>query len=262
MNKLTASCFAEYLKIRRSKVLWLTIAALSLAPVFGALFVIVLRNPSLAAGNEALQAKAALSGFSPDWPSFFNMIAQAIGIGGVIVFGFIGSWIFGREYSDHTIKDLLALPVDRSTIVVSKLIACIAWCLVVTIAVLLIGIIIGSLLVLPGWDPQMFLSALIHIFITTILTLFLCPPVFLIASAGRGYLAPLGFVIFTIVLAQIIGALGYGAFIPWAVPALYCGLGSETGGSLTFISYALVVVTGFAGLIGTILWWNFADQAK
>jgi len=68
MNRQFASCFAEYLKIRRSKVLWLTTAALCLAPVFGALFVVVLRNPSLTAGNEALKAKAAFSGFSPDWP--------------------------------------------------------------------------------------------------------------------------------------------------------------------------------------------------
>jgi ABC-2 type transport system permease protein len=260
--ELAASCYAEYLKIRRSKVLWLTIAALCLAPVFGALFVIVLRNPSLAAGNEALRAKAALSGFSADWPSFFNLIAQAIGIGGVIVFGFIASWIFGREYSDHTVKDLLVLPVDRSTIVISKLIAFVAWCLVVSLAVLLVGMITGSLLALPGWDRQIFISKLTHIFTTAILTLFLCPPVFLIASVGRGYLAPLGFVILTVVLAQIIGALGFGAYVPWAVPALYSGLGSETGGSLTIVSYSLVVLTGFAGLIGTIFWWNYADQAK
>jgi hypothetical protein len=84
MASLFTSCFAEYFKIRRSKVFGLTIAALCLAPLFGPLFVIVLQSPSLTNGNELLQTKAAFSGFSADWPSFFNLIAQAIGVGGVI----------------------------------------------------------------------------------------------------------------------------------------------------------------------------------
>jgi ABC-type transport system involved in multi-copper enzyme maturation permease subunit len=262
MNSLFASCFAEYLKIRRSKVLWLTIAALCLAPIFGALFVIVLRNPSLAGGNEALRAKAALSGFSPDWPSFFNLIAQAVGVGGVIVFGFIASWIFGREYSDHTIKDLFALPTNRSTIVVSKLIACLAWCFVVALAVIVVALVTGFLLSLPGWNYGLFYSSLAHIFFTAILAASLCPPVFFLASAGRGYLASLGFVVLTVVFAQIIGAIGYGAYVPWAVPALYSGLGSDAGGSLGFASYALVALTGIAGQVATIYWWKYADQEK
>ena len=262
MNNLFASCFAEYLKIRRSRVLWLTVAALCLAPVFGALFVIVLRNPSLTEGNEALKAKAALSGFSADWPSFFNLIAQAIGVGGVIVFGFIASWLFGREYSDHTIKDLFAFPVNRAVIVISKFIAFVAWCFVVTGMVIMLAIVIGLLLKLPGWNWLLFRSSLLHIIKTTILVQLLCPPVFLMASAGKGYLAPLGFVVLTVVFAQIIGALGFGAYVPWAVPALYSGIGSESGGNLGSISYTIVVLTGVIGLIGTIYWWQYADQAK
>jgi ABC-type transport system involved in multi-copper enzyme maturation permease subunit len=262
MNSLFVSCFAEYLKIRCSKVLWLTISALCLAPIFGALFVIVLRNPSLTQGNEALKAKAAFTGFSADWPSFFNLIAQALGVGGVIVFGFIASWIFGREYSDRTLKDLFTLPVNRSTIVISKLLACFAWCTMVTFAVILVSLLIGFMLNLPGWDLRLFYSSLLHIFITAILAALLCPPVFFVASAGRGYLAALGFVILTVVLAQIIGALGFGAYVPWAVPALYSGLGSESGGSLNIFSYIIVLLTSLAGLSATIYWWKYADQAK
>jgi ABC-2 type transport system permease protein len=262
MNNLFASCFAEYLKIRRSKILWLTIAALCLAPIFGALFVIVLRNPELTAGNEALKAKAALTGFSADWPSFINLIAQAVGVGGVVVFGFISSWLFGREYSDHTLKDLFALPISRSKIVISKLIACIAWCLVVTFAVTVAAMVIGFLLNLPGWELQLLCSSLLKIINTAILAILLCPPVFLVASAGRGYLASLGFVILTVVVAQIIGALGFGVYVPWAVPALYSGLGSESGGSVNIASFIIVVFTGIAGLVGTIYWWKYADLAK
>jgi len=262
MSKLSASLYAEYIKIRSSKILWITIAALCLAPLFGALFVFVLRNPSLTAGNEALKAKAAITGFSADWPSFFNLVAQAIGVGGVVVFGFIASWLFGREYSDHTLKELFTLPVNRSIIVVSKFIACLAWCFLATVAVTVVAVLVGSLLNLPGWSRELFVSSFVHIFSTATLVILLCPPVFLIASAGRGYLAPAGFVILTVVFAQIIGALGFGAWVPWAVPALYSGLGSRLGGELTATSYTIVLLTGVAGFTGTLLFWKYADHAK
>ena len=97
MTSSLAVLSCEILKIRKSKVLLGTIAAFSIAPIMGALFVIVLRNPALTEANGALQAKAALTGFSPDWPSFFNLIAQAIGIGGLIIFGFAASWVFGSS---------------------------------------------------------------------------------------------------------------------------------------------------------------------
>lgn len=262
MNSLIASCYAESLKVRRSRIVWLTTGALCLAPVFGALFVIVLRNPSLTAGNEALTAKAALTGFSPDWPSFLNLVSQAIGVGGVIVFGFVAGWLFGREYSDKTLKDLFVLPVGRMTVVVSKLIVCIAWCAIITIVVTAVALVVGFLLNLPGWEWGMLRSSLLRIGATALLVVSLCPPVFFVACAGRGYLAPLGFVVLTVVFAQIIGALGFGAYVPWAVPALYSGLGSEAGGTTGGVSYLIVVLTGVAGLVATVYRWKYADQTK
>lgn len=260
MAELLASCFAEYLKIRRSRMLWLTVAALCLAPVFGALFVLVLRNPDLAAGNEALRAKAALTGFSADWPSFLNLIAQAVGVGGVIVFGFVTSWVYGREFSDHTLKDIITLPVSRGAIVVAKLIACLVWCLVIIVAVTIAGLAIGLLLGLPDWPGGRVIGALGRVFLTGALAMALGPPVSFVATVGRGYLAPLGYVVLTVVVAQILGALGLGAYVPWAVPALFSGLGSEAGGGLSWISYAIVVLTGCGGLLGTLYWWDYVDQ--
>ncbi|MBD3346481.1 MAG: bacitracin ABC transporter permease [Chitinivibrionales bacterium] len=260
MRSFLIACSVEYMKVRRSKIVWLTIAALCMAPLFGALFVTVLRNPSLAAGNEALTAKAAMTGFSADWPSFLNLIAQALGVGGVVVFGFAASWIFGREYFDHTIKDMLILPVSRTTIVFAKFAVCMLWCCVIAITVSIVGITTGFLLGLPGWEFASFMAALRRIFFAGMLAALLCPPVFFVASAGKGYLGSLGFVILTVVIAQIIGALGFGAYVPWAVPALYSGLGSEAGGGVNWISYVIVVITSVAGMTTTVYWWNYADQ--
>ena len=259
MSAFVKAVSAELLKVRRSKVVPLTIAAMCLAPLFGALFVVILRDPGLSAGNEGLRAKAALTGFAADWPSFFNLLGQALGVGGVIVFGFVTSWIFGREYTDRTVKDLLCLPASRAAQVMAKFAVTGLWCLLIAVTVCIVGLGTGALLSLDGWDAGLMVTSLERVLVTSLLAIGLCPPVALVASLTRGYLAALGFVILTVVFAQITGALGLGVYIPWAVPALFSGMGAQAGGSPGPVSYLLLSVVCLASLWATVYSWKYSD---
>jgi ABC-2 type transport system permease protein len=42
------------------------------------------------------------------------MLAQGIAMGGLMVFGMNISWLFGREFADGVVKDMLAVPVART----------------------------------------------------------------------------------------------------------------------------------------------------
>lgn len=259
MKGYLATLYGEFLKARRTPVFPGSFLAFSLAPVMGALFIIVLRSEELTNANAFLKTKADLSGFAPDWPSYLNLIAQATGVGGVILFGFVASWIFGREYTDRTIKELLALPVQRSAIVLAKFTVTILWSIALVFAITLLAFIAGSILGLDGWEPDQIAGGLWKIGTTTILTLLLAFPVGWIGSLGRGYLAPLGFVILTVVLAQIVGALGFGAYFPWAIPAIHAKvMGLET--PLNWLSYLVVVLTSMAGLLATFYHWIMVDE--
>ena len=157
--------------------------------------------------------------------------------------------------------DLLALPVPRYKVVLAKMIAILAWCVVLVLFVFTLGLGLGYLLNLPGWSWPSLLSALHTISVTSILAILLCTPVTWMASLSRGYLAPLAFVILSIVLAQIIGALGFGIYFPWAVPAIYSNMiGAQS--ILTLTSYLVLVMTSMAGLAGTFYWWSFADHTR
>lgn len=81
----------------------------------------VLKDPELAKRLGFISIKAQIIG-TASWISYLHVLAQAISVGGLIVFGFSTAWIFGREYADKTIKDLLALPISRNVIVASKFI--------------------------------------------------------------------------------------------------------------------------------------------
>jgi ABC-2 type transport system permease protein len=260
VNKIKTCVSIEGKKLFHSKVPLITMLVLMLVPFIGGFFMFVLKDPSLAQKLGFISAKAHIMG-TADWPSYFGLLAQAIAIGGLVVFGFITSWIFGREYSDRTIKDLLALPISRNIIVFSKFIVTVLWCLILSIFVLVLGFIVGKVVDIPGWSSDIIIQGTLIFIVCSILTILLSTPVAFLASVGRGYLSPLGFMVFTIVLAQIIAVAGYGQFFPWSIPALISGAAGSDSSMIEDISIIIVLLTSILGLVGTMLWWRYADQS-
>ena len=66
--------------------------------------------------------------------------------------------------------------------------------------------------------------------------------------------------ILALVSAQVVAILGWGAYYPWAVPALYGGAAGPDAQALGPISFLLVVLVGGAGVAATLIWWRWADQ--
>jgi len=260
VNKIITCVSIEGKKLFHSKVPLITMLALTLVPFMGGFFMFVLKDPSLAQKLGFISAKAHIMG-TADWPSYFGLLSQAIAVGGLVVFGFVTSWIFGREYSDRTIKDLLALPISRSIIVFSKFIVAILWCLFLSIFVLVLGLIVGKVVDIPGWSSDIMIRGTLVFIICSILTILLSTPVAFFASVGRGYLSPIGFMVFTLVLAQIIAATGYGQFFPWSIPAMISGAAGNHNVIIENISIIIVLLTSIFGLVGTMFWWRYADQS-
>lgn len=260
MNNFSQALYVELLKARRSKVPFFTVLGFSLAPLAGGFFMIVLKDPEMARRAGLISAKAQLTAGTADWPTYLNLIAQATAIGGVILFGIVTSWVFGREYSDHTIKDLLALPTPRSAIVTAKFVVVGLWSAALVAWISLLGYGIGAAVALPPVPAQIIWQGSIGIVVSACLTIALVTPLAFFASAGHGYLPPFGMAILLLALAQIVVIAGWGEYFPWSVPALYAGLSGEPGDHLGVISYALVVLTCLIGAAGTLLWWELADQ--
>lgn len=259
MRNIGAAIWAESLKVRRSKIFWIMILAFSFITIVMALMMYVLKNPELARKTGLLGAKAQLIG-EANWSSYFSTLAQIISIGGLVGFGFIASWIFGREFSDHTSKDLLALPIARSKIVLAKFIVMFIWCLLLSLIVLGIGVLAGKIVNIAGWTGQMFLDSSNMIILTSILTIIISTPVAFFASYGRGFLPPLGYVVMTIIISQFAAALGHGTYFPWAIPALYTGAAGQEIGQLGTASFVIVFITGIIGILTTVYWWCYADH--
>jgi ABC-2 type transport system permease protein len=262
MNAFISALWVETLKARRSKVLWLTMVAFSLIPLSGGLFMIILKDPQAARSMGIISTKAQLMAGAADWPAMFDIMAQGAAIGGTIVFAIVTAWVFGREFSDRTAKDLLALPTSREAIVGAKLIVIALWSMGLALLSFGIGLLVGNLVDIPGWSQTLQQTAFVDFVGATVLTIALLPFVALIASAGRGYMLPFGWAIFTVFLAQIAAIMGWGDVFPWSVAALFSGAAGPRAELLGVHSYAIVIFTSIVGLMAVFWWWRNADQTR
>lgn len=260
MNNFIQAMRVEIIKVRRSKMPLITALGFSLAPFAGGFFMIVLKDPEMAKRMGMISAKAQIVAGVADWPTYLGILSQATAIGGVILFSFICSWVFGREYSDRTIRNLLALPTPRYTIVLAKFSLVLLWSSMLMVIIYFIGLGVGAVIELPLASQTAILQGTGTIAITALLTMALATPIAFFASAGHGYLPPMGFAIFSVILAQIIAATGWGEYFPWSIPALFAGLAGPASANLAMTSYLIVIYTSVIGALGTFIWWEFADQ--
>lgn len=255
-----AAVSVEALKLRRSKIAVLTLAAGAIVPVMMAFFMRILLDPSWADHFGIITAKARSTGASPDWAGYTNMLTEAVAVSGVLLFGILQAWIFGREFSDHTAKDLLALPIARSRIVTAKLVISAAWSLAIAAVMLALGLSFGMVLGLST-PPGFTLGEAIGRFVgVAVLTTMLSVPFGLAASVGRGYLPVVGCMFGVLFFANIFAALGIGGWFPWSVPSLLSGATGDPTLTVAPASVALDVIVTGAAAVGAVWWWNTADQ--
>lgn len=257
---MNAAIATEILKLRQSRLWWITLLASTVAALLGGMFMFISQNPDRARALGLLGAKAQLATVDTDWTGHFGLLGQIIAVGGGFIFGLLTIWVFGREFADHTVKDLLALPTSRTAIVTAKFTVIAGWGMLLTLYMFTLSVLIGTVLRLPGWSNSMADDALLRLLATAAMTIGLMTVLALAASVGRGYLAAFGTLVLVVFCAQIVAALGYGRYFPWSVPALYSGLAGPDTPPVGPFGIAGVLVVSAAAIAATIVWWRWADQ--
>jgi ABC-type transport system involved in multi-copper enzyme maturation permease subunit len=251
----------EFLKLRRSKVPWGTLAGLSMAPLGLALFMWILREPGRAASLGLLGTKANLSGLEATGPAYLSTLTIVFGVGGMLLLPFIVAYIFGREYVELTAKNMLALPIGRHWFVFAKLVVAAVWWFVLVVVVLAESLVIGLLLGLPGFTAQVAATAAANSLLAAAISFLLVPVVAWVTVASRGYMAPLAFAIAMMGLGNVFGKTGWAEYFPWSIVPLMIGM-VGTPQALPVASYVVLAVTFVAGIAATIAQLQYADNAQ
>jgi ABC-type transport system involved in multi-copper enzyme maturation permease subunit len=251
----------EFLKLRRSKVTWGTLGGLSMGPLGLALMMWIVREPGRAAQLGLLGTKANLSGLEATWPSYASTLTILVGIGGLLLLSFVVAYVFGREYTELTAKNMLALPVGRHWFVIAKLVVAAAWWLVLVAAVLLEASVVGFALGLPGFTTQLALSTLGNCLLAAAISYLVVPVVAWITTVGRGYMPPLAFALAMLALGNVFGKTGWAQWFPWSILPLLVGM-LGTPQTLPLGSYVVLALTFVAGVAATIAQVRWADTAQ
>jgi ABC-2 type transport system permease protein len=259
MNNLTDMIWIETRKAIRSRMpLWTALGALFM-PLGIAFLIFVSKNPEISQKLGLVSAKADLIAYAAtDWVTYLGLFGQMLAAGGFLLFILIVSWLFGREFTDGTLKDMLAVPVQRSSILLAKFIVMTVWSAVLTLFICMVGLVMGALIHLPGGSPGVILQGSTLVVITACLAIVVVLPFALFASAGRGYLLPIGLAVLTLMMTNLVAIVGYGEYFPWAVPGLF----AQAKSPLAPVSYWIAILTGLAGMLATYLWWKYADQSR
>ena len=259
MNTLFNLIWIEWRKAIRSKMPLFTALGSLFGPLGFAFLLFVSRNPEISRKLGLISAKATLmADTAANWPTYLATFAQILAIGGLFLAVLILAWVFGREFTDATLKDLLAVPVPRSSILLAKFIVVAAWTGVLAMLIFGSGLAVGAIFRLSGGSQAILLQGTRRAAITTCLAIAADLPFAFFTSLGRGYLLPIGVLILTFILSNLVTAAGWGEYFPWSILGIY----AQGKDVLSSVSFIIVALTGLVGMGGTYLWWKYADQNR
>jgi len=261
MKGFYAAFITETMKVLRSKVLWITFLLFIFIGVMMGLLMLVAKHPEVAENSAIISTKASFIS-SADWLTYLSLMIQMAIVLGAMGSGIVTIWIFGREYTDRVIKDILVLPVSRFNIVLSKTIITFIWSFLLLIVLFATAILTGWLVKLDGWTNQVFLHSIVTYIEASVLTIVLFTPVALITCASRNELLPVGFIILVILLTQLIfvGMPAITPYFPWAIPALIAKVAGPLNPDANIFSWLILISISLLGFAGTAAWWRYADQ--
>jgi ABC-2 type transport system permease protein len=244
---MKAAVEVEWVKFRAAPVVWASTVLLLVG--VGALSV-----ASLSAADSDAPSAAKFAMFADEgWPSLFLAATQIASAAGLLAFGVVVGWSFGREFGDGTIAALFANAVPRGTIAAAKIAVYLAWVVAVAVVVALPVLALG---VARGYGPVAeALPLAVTLAVTTLLTGVIALPCALAGTLGRGPLPAVATAVVLIASAQVAVLSGASLWFPFAAPALW-GMGEGAGTVVVVAQLGLSVVVGVVCAAATVAVWR------
>jgi ABC-type transport system involved in multi-copper enzyme maturation permease subunit len=167
------------------------------------------------------------------------------------------AWLFGMEYAGKTARHLMTLPFARATVIFSKTIALLFFSALFMVFHFTINCVFGILAPFPeeAWSWKYAADVFRQYLFITGTTSLTMPFIFFLALWSRGFIFPVGVIIFLAAVASWVKAfLEYYILV---IPYYYVLTGTMPHGSVTkLICLCAVFMTA------SVLYWRYADHNK
>ena len=231
----------EFLKLKRSRIFLLSLLGAVLPPL---LMFIAVTSFDEGQTFEAL---------------FTNVNMYMSAMFAVLIFAIIISYLFGREYNEHTLKTMLTIPVSREKFLASKYIMFLVWIVILTVVTSISTLAFGFAAGLDGFSLKIFAEGFAQLLYANVL-LFLSFSPFVFVSLFITNMVPamVGGAGLALVNLMVYGQ-NWAPFVPWVCPYLIAsGEIAEYSTSIT-VSYGVILATFVIGLVISYIYFTKTD---
>ena len=231
----------EFLKLKRSKIFLLSLMGAILPPL---LMFIAATSFNETQSFEALFANV-------------NMYMSAMFA--VLIFAIIISYLFGREYNEHTLKTMLTIPISREKFLVSKYIMFLVWIVILTVVTSMSTLIFGFIAGLEGFSLKLFIDSFAELLLANVL-LFLTFSPFVFVSLFVTNMVPamVGGAALSLINLMVYGQ-NWAPFVPWVCPYLIASGEIAEYSADIMVSYGIILATFMIGLAVSYIYFTKKD---
>ena len=231
----------EFLKLKRSRIFLLSLMGAILPPLL--MFIAV---TSFGEGNTFEML-------------FSNVNMYMSAMFAIMIFAIIISYLFGREYNEHTLKTMLTIPVSREKFLASKYIMFLTWIMILTVVTSISTLIFGFIAGLEGFSLKLFIDSFEQLlYANMLLFLTFSPFVFVSLFITNMVPAMVGGAGLTLVNLMVYGQ-NWAPYVPWVCPYLIASGEIAEYSAGIGVSYAIILATFIIGLAISYLYFTRAD---
>jgi ABC-type transport system involved in multi-copper enzyme maturation permease subunit len=239
---------AELLKLKRSPMPAWTALVVLMAPLF------------------AHEMAKSTPGVRLTWEAFMRTGPALLASWyGTVLFGLVTAYVFGREYSEGTSKEMLTLPIRRECFIAAKATILVAWLLGLTLLSVIAQAGGAAMVGYKGASWSVATDCWAVSLKVALLIFATLPVVALLAMRGRGYLAPLAYSALAGTLGLGLAEAGWTRWFPWSMQIRVAGMAlfpAVSMPSLVTASWALMALVFAAGAGGVVWYVDSADNAR
>ena len=177
----------------------------------------------------------------------------------ILLFSIIISYLFGREYNEHTLKTMLTVPISRGKFLISKYVMFLIWILILTVVTSLSTLAFGFAAGLTGFTLQLFINSFAELlFANILLFLTFSPFVFISLFITNMVPAMVGGASLTLV-SLLVNGQSWAPYVPWACPYLISSGEIADYGVSLMIPYGVILVTFLIGIVVSYIYFTKKD---
>ena len=241
MAVLVNLLYCEFLKLKRSKILLVSVLGALITPMI----IFLLGVQIHFSGSEERIARLSMNIFYYDF-LLYNML-----LFGIIVYAVMGAHLFSREYTENTLKTILVIPVQKQVFIINKFAMLFIWVMLMMLiswfSLFILSAIYHVLFGLTGFGVEVPFNQLGNVMLGGALMYITISPFIFLSLITKGFIVPvIAAVAITMTTVVVING-SWNVLWPWA--ATYLLVTDQV--SQAEYSYPIVIgIIAFVSILG------------